>query len=500
MEPSKKRNPRNTSAMVNLQYGKIPPQAVDVEEAVIGALMLERDAYLDVSNSLTPEMFYKESHQKIYTTILSMTARGGVVDLLTVTNELKNTGLLEEVGGPVEITRLTSKVASAAHIEFHARIIQGKYIRRKLIELSNKIQNESYDESNDIDDLYEGFQASVLSLFSPSTNTIKTFAEASDEVVNVMMRNLKSDSGMAGLPTGFKRFDSFSGGLQNTDLIVIAAETSQGKTAMAVTIANNLLHSHRVPIGVVSLEMSAMQLTARFIAQDSGVVGKDILMKKLPVELVDHVGEHISKMRDFPVYFDEDSNNHIEQICNVFRRMVMKYGIRIGIVDYIQLATGPKSEGREEEVGAISRALKNVAKELNIPIIALSQLRRDRDPKPTLNRLRASGQIEEAADLVILIWRPSTYGISSIETDDETYDSKGKAEVLIAKGRNIGKADFILGFDEATGKFYDLETIPKYEIPQSVTSPEIQFDPTAALESNNEFDKPGNSLDDDTPF
>lgn len=441
--------------------GKVPPQAVELEEAVLGALMLESGAYLEVNQLLNTPCFYKEAHQKIFEVIKHLASSSLPIDLLVVVNELRNRNELDVVGGPAYIAQLTSRVASAAHIEFHARIIAQKYLQRELIRISTEVQSKAFDDTLDVDETLSEVENNLIALRGTGKNSEFTASDAIRELSIRITRN-QSNTGLSGIGTGFCDFDRFSGGMQKTDLIVIAGESSQGKTSLALSILKNAVLKHEARAAVYSLEMDKVQLVARIIAQETGISAKKILNHKLTFDEVNEVSNASSMVERLPIYFDEGSTSTIDQICSSIRRLKLKKDINLAVVDYLQLVGGGssmKNKTDEAQIAEITRRLKNTAKELNISIIALSQLSRttNNNHRPTKSRLRGSGQIEEAADVVLMIWRPETYDIEEFSEPHSGIRTLGLAECMIAKGRNIGTGSFLLRFNPETTAFFDCD-------------------------------------------
>lgn len=427
--------------------GRIPPQAIDVEEAVLGALMLERDAF--INNPVIPEWFYKEDHQKIVSCIAELVSESTPVDLLQVTMKLRNKGLLDEVGGPLMITKLTDRVATAAHIEYHIQIIKEKFARREMIRVANELMQKSYDESIDIDDIFSHAQNELSAVMSfDSEDSSKTYADATDEVIESLTSQVEP-----GIKTGLSKLDKFSGGAQPGDLVIIAAESSQGKTSLALSMIRNMSND-KEPVAVYSLEMTSKQLVIRMTAQETGINAKNLLYNRISNDERSYVIPELKKRKDLPIYFDESSNNNVNKICTSLRKLKIKRNIKVALVDYIQDMEGSETEAG---LGEIGRKLKNIAKELDICVIALSQLANDKaNPAPTVGRLRGSGQLREKADVIMLIYRPEYYG-KSYSGHFENYPIEGTAQITIAKGRNIGVASFMLNFNKSTTNFYDYD-------------------------------------------
>ena len=437
---------------------RVPPQAIDIENAILGSLILEKDTYYKISDLLSPESFYDYRNKKIFKIVTELIKSGRPVDLLILTKELKNRKLLDKLGGPLYLTQLTNRVASVLHIEHHARILKQTAVARNLISITSNRNQQAYDESIDIEDTLNGLQNDIINLLETDEKKEHTISDAINEVKLRIEKN-RNNEGFSGIATGLLKFDRFTGGLQSGDLIVIAAESSQGKTSLALTILKNSAMKEHTRAAVYSLEMTKSQLTARLIAQESGISAKKILNKTLSNSEAELALKAAERLKELPIFFDEQSTNSIEKICNSIRKLKLKHNIELVIVDYLQLVNSNlKNKTDESQVAEISRRLKNIAKELNIPIIALSQLSREKqNPKPNKNRLRGSGQIEEAADILLLLWRPEEYGISEFSRPFEGISTKSLAEVTIAKGRNVGTGSFLLNFKAETTSFYDYD-------------------------------------------
>lgn len=503
------RNTGMTIDEINAQYGKLPPQAVEVEEAVLGALMLERDAYVTVADIIDTSSFYKEEHQKIFEAIKYLSANEKPVDLLMVTQQLKDREQLDEVGGPGYITQLTRRVASAAHIEFHSRIIAQKYIQRELIRVSSEIQGKSYDDTIDVDDLID---FSESSLFQVAERNIKKETVPIKPVLNEAVRQIEKarnqKDGLSGVPSGFTSVDRITSGWQRTDLVIIAARPSMGKTAYVLSMARNMAVEHNRATAIFSLEMSSVQLVNRLIAAETELGNDKLKTGRLENYEWEHLNRKISSLEKAPIFIDDTPALSIFEFRAKCRRLKMQHDIQVVIVDYLQLMTaGTDGRGsREQEVSTISRSLKAIAKELDIPILALSQLNRSVESRegkrPQLSDLRESGAIEQDADIVMFIHRPEYFGI----TEDESGNSLlGVAEIIIAKHRNGATADVHLAFKKELAKFSDMETPlgNDFGMAQTFSSKMNRDDEGesvgAGISTNNEFDGSGQSTS-DTPF
>jgi replicative DNA helicase len=449
---------------LNVEYGKLPPQAVDLEEAVLGAIMLEKDAVLSVLDILKPGSFYKDAHQKIYKAILDLSMAEKAIDILTVTEELKKQNSLEEVGGPLYITQLTSKVASAAHLEFHARIIQQKYIQRELIRVSSDIQKKAFDETMDVDDLLDQAEADLFEIaegnIKKETSKINVLVK---EAINQIEEAAKREDHLSGVPSGFTKLDRLTSGWQRSDLIIIAARPSMGKTAFALSMARNMSVEHNRPIAFFSLEMSSIQLVNRLIVSETELPSDRIRNGRLEEYEWKQLDYKISSLVEAPIYIDDTPAISIFELRAKCRRLKVQHNIEAVFVDYLQLmsGTGEIKGSREQEVSNISRSLKSIAKELDIPVIALSQLNRSVElrsgnKRPQLSDLRESGAIEQDADLVIFIHRPEKYDIYE---DEQGNSLVGLAEILLAKHRNGPIGDLQLKFKDESAKFLELDVL-----------------------------------------
>jgi len=459
-------NNQNTPKLgnLNVEYGKLPPQAVDLEEAVLGAIMLEKDAVLAVLDILKPESFYKDAHQKIYKAILDLSMSERAIDILTVTEELKRQNSLEEVGGPLYITQLTSKVASAAHLEFHARIIQQKYIQRELIRVSSDIQRKAFDETMDVDDMLDQAEAD---LFEIAEGNIKRETAKINVLVKEAIHQIeeasKREDHLSGVPSGFTKLDRLTSGWQRSDLIIIAARPSMGKTAFALSMARSIAVEHKRPIAFFSLEMSSIQLVNRLIVSETELPSDRIRNGRLEEYEWKQLDFKIKSLVEAPIFIDDTPAITIFELRAKCRRLKVQHQIEAVFVDYLQLMSGPGDNrgSREQEVSTISRSLKSIAKELDIPVIALSQLNRSVElrsgnKRPQLSDLRESGAIEQDADLVLFIHRPEKYDIYE---DEQGNSLVGLAEIIVSKHRNGPIGDVQLKFKDESAKFMELDTI-----------------------------------------
>lgn len=429
--------------------GRLVPRATDMEAAVLGALMLEKDAFTVVCEILKPQSFYEPAHRLVYESILNLGTAQKPIDLMTVTNEMRAQNTLEQVGGPAFLVSLTANVASAAHVEYHARIVAQKYLARELISFASVVENTAFDETNDVDDL---LQEAEKHLFDISQRNVKREVVQIDPVITKALDQLqvasRRESGLSGLASGFPVIDNVTSGWQNSDLIIIAARPAMGKTAFVLSMALNIALANN-PVAVFSLEMSSLQLVNRLISNVCEIEGEKLKSGRLSNIEWTQLTTRLTRLQGAPLYVDDSSGLSIMELRTKARRLVREHGVKMIIIDYLQLMNaGALNLGsREQEVSTISRSLKQLAKELDIPVVALSQLNRkleersSKDKTPQLSDLRESGAIEQDADIVCFIHRPEYY----IKADKDSNDNeiRGKAEFIIAKHRSgsVGTVD-----------------------------------------------------------
>ncbi len=461
MAQKRTQNPSKNVSDIIQELGKIPPQAIDLEEAVLGAVMLEKDAIISIIDIVSPECFYKEIHQIIYRCILNLSKNLQPIDLLTITEELRKTNELDTVGGPYFLAQLTNKVSSAAHVEFHARIITQKYIQRELIRITSEVQEKAFDNSLDVDDLIDFAESQ---LFEVAMGNIKKETQKIDSVIDQALKRIEDLSnrpeGFSGVPSGFTRLDRITSGWQPSDLIIIAARPSMGKTAFVLSMARNMAIDHKKSVAIFSLEMSSIQLVNRMIVAETELSSEKIRNGNLKKYEWEQLEIKLKELVEAPIFIDDTPAISVFELRAKARRLKIQHDIQLLIVDYLQLMSGPPEAGsREQEVSTISRSLKAISKELDIPIIALSQLNRSvelrsGDKRPQLSDLRESGAIEQDADLVIFIHRPERFGLLQ---DAEGNSTKGLAEIIIAKHRNGSVGDVQLKFKAEQAKFMDMD-------------------------------------------
>jgi replicative DNA helicase len=460
--------------------GKLPPQATDLEQAVLGAMMLESSAVNAAIDILKPDSFYKESHRRIFAAISELFTKSEPIDLLTVTQALRKAGDIEVAGGPYYISQLTSRVASTANVEQHARIIAEKYIQRELIRVSNSIMKDAYEETTDVFELLDEAEKSLFEV--AEGNIRKSYSDMAD-----LMRKTMEDidaarenkDGVSGVPSGFTDLDRVTGGWQRSDMIVLAARPGMGKTAFVLSMARNMAVDYQVPVAVFSLEMAGTQLVQRLIASETGIRGEQLRKGTVSEDEYRTLHQRINKLVDAPIYIDDTPALSIFELRAKCRRLKAQHGIDMVIIDYLQLMTGGgdnKNGNREQEISSISRSIKSIAKELDIPIIALSQLSRSvetrgGDRRPILSDLRESGAIEQDADIVCFIYRAEYYGFTDPNDHPRGKDPIGLGELIIAKHRHGALETIDLRFIGELAKFANYDT---FDGGEGLMSPRMQ--------------------------
>ena len=489
--------------VVKLQQGKLPPQVLDFEEVVLGAMMIDKKGVDEVIDILNPEAFYSESHNLIFTAMVKLFEETKPIDLLTVSSQLKKEKKLNQVGGDFYLIQLTKKVSSSAHIVYHARIILQKYIQRRLIKISNEIIEDAYDETKDVFDMLDNAESKLYEV--TQGNIKKTTVQARDLVIQAKnkIEEIANKEGMSGVPSGFTKIDKITSGWQNSDLIIVAGRPGMGKTAFTLTMARNIAIDQKIPIAFFSLEMSSVQLITRLISSETGLSSDKLRTGKLEDHEWKQLNVKVSELENAPLYIDDSPSLSIFDLRAKARRLSSQFGIKIIIIDYLQLMTpggSNKSGNREQEISTISRNLKALAKELDIAVIALSQLSRAVETRggskrPQLSDLRESGAIEQDADLVTFIYRPEYYKMDEWD-DDERTPASGQAEFIIAKHRNGGLDSIRLKFVKGIGKFENLDDFSNQQQYFSKINYNKDFNDNDVQEGNF-FDK---KSEDDVPF
>ena len=449
---TKPRRPRK-AAPVDNTYGHLQPQALDVEKAVLGALMIDKDAYAVVCEILRAESFYEPRNQKVYAAVQSLGMAERPIDVLTVTEQLAKNGDLDDVGGPVYVAELSSRVASSANIEYHARIIAQKFLARQLISYASMIETKAFDDTTDIDDLMQEAEGSLFEL--SQRNMKKDYTQIDPVIknaVDVIQKAAANKDGITGVPTGYHKLDDITSGWQASDLVIIAGRPAMGKTSFALSMAKNIAADYKVPMAFFSLEMSNVQLVNRLISNCCEIQGKKIQNGQLQPDEWERLDKRMNNLLGAPLYVDDTSGLSVFELRTKARRLVREHGVKLIMIDYLQLmnANGMRFSSRQEEVSTISRSLKGLAKELDVPILALSQLNRSVESRegldgkrPQLSDLRESGAIEQDADMVLFVHRPEYYHIYE---DENKRDLRGMAQIIIAKHRKGATGDVLLTF------------------------------------------------------
>ena len=454
----------NIDINTNLDLGKLPPQALDLEESVLGALMLEKDALTNVIDILKPENFYKDANKEIYQSIIDLFNESEPIDLLTVTSQLKKNGKLEYVGGSFYVTQLTTRVNSASNIEYHARIILEQSIKRQLIEVSGEIQKEAYEDTTDVFDLLDNTEQSLFDI--SESHIRKNYSQVKGlmkEAIDELQAKKTRKDGITGVPSGFIDLDNITSGWQPSDLVIIAGRPSMGKTAFVLSMMRNASIDHEMPIALFSLEMSSLQIVNRLISSEAELDSDKIKKGNLKDYEWQQLLHKTDQLNNAKIFIDDTPALSILELRAKSRRLKSQHDIQCIIVDYLQLMSGEygKSSGnREQEIASISRSLKAIAKELNVPVLALSQLSRavetrGGDKRPVLSDLRESGSIEQDADMVLFIYRADRYNITEDEDGNLT---AGVAELLLRKNRNGPTGKVKLKFIERFAKFADMSS------------------------------------------
>jgi replicative DNA helicase len=445
---------------ISESLGKLPPQAPDLEEAVLGALMLEKNALTAVIEFLRPEHFYSEAHKLIYEAIIDLFKNSEPVDMRTVVAQLRKNGKLELVDGAYKIAELTSKVSSAANIEYHARIIIEMAIKRSLIEIASQIHHDAYEDTTDVFELLDKTEQGIFQI--SDTNLRKNYDTMKSlmfQAIQELQEKKNHKDGLTGIPTGFSKLDRVTSGWQKSDLVIIAARPGMGKTAFIVSALRNAAVDFNYPVAIFSLEMSSLQLVNRLISAEAELESEKIKKGNLAEFEWAQLVHKTNRLSSAPIFIDDTPALSILELRAKCRRLKAEHNIQMVVVDYLQLMKGEAGGNREQEIASISRALKGVAKELGIPVIALSQLSRGvetrgGDKRPQLSDLRESGSIEQDADIVMFLYRPEYYKIT---VDEDGLPTQGLAEVIIAKHRNGSLENVKLKFIGKYTKFADFD-------------------------------------------
>ncbi len=490
--------------------GKLPPQALDMEESVLGALMLDKEAFSMVSDLLRVDSFYSDKHQRIFEALVSLSVKDQPIDLLSVTDRLRSLGTLEDAGGAAYLSELTRKVASTAHLRYHAQVVAQKATARELIRMAAEVEEKGYDDTQDVDELLEEAEGKI---FAISQRNQKRDVVKIDAVLSAafsrMHKAAENKGNISGIPSGFTLLDKITSGWQKSDLIIIAARPAMGKTAFVLSMAKNIAVNYNIPVAMFSLEMSNVQLANRLIMNVCEIPGEKIKNGNLTQAEWVQLDHKVGELNNAPLYLDDTPAMSILEFRSKARKLVREKHVQIIIIDYLQLmnANGVNFGSREQEVSIISRNLKALAKELDIPIIALSQLNRSVEQrggtgiagkKPQLSDLRESGAIEQDADIVCFIHRPEYYGITN---DDKTSKSLiGLGQIIVAKHRNGATDDIWLRFRAQYAKFQNEDdAIPPDELNGVFHSKMNETADTAYIETSDGMSVNG-SFGEDRPF
>ena len=492
-QEDKKARPRGLRVSKSpMDIGRVPPQAIDLEQAVLGAMMIDANALNNAVDILrTKDAFYDPKHQVIFEAITELYNTTTPVDLLTVTEQLRKLGALELAGGAFYISTLTGKIASAAHVEHHARIIVEKYIQREVIGISNEILRDAYDETKDI---FEVLSKAESALFEVAQNNMKKGYDTMQVAMRGAMEEIEkareNKDGVSGVPTGLNELDKVTSAWQRSDMIVIAARPAMGKTAFVLSMARNMAVDYNMGVAIFSLEMSSVQLVKRLISSEAEMDAEKLRKGNIEDYELQQIYTRISRLNKAPIYIDDTPGISIFELRAKSRRLKQKHNIEAIIIDYLQLMTGGtnKMQGnREQEISHISRSIKEIAKELNVPVLVLSQLNRSvesrgGDKKPVLSDLRESGAIEQDADIVSFIHRPEYYNLM----EDEAGPTQGIGNIIIAKHRNGSTGTIRLKFIGKYAKFDNLDSFGM----------EDDFNPGMGMSSmpiGSDFDAGGNA-------
>ncbi|MEM9258574.1 MAG: replicative DNA helicase, partial [Bacteroidota bacterium] len=445
---------RNRLQEANLpEYSKLPPQAPDLEEAILSAILIEKEAMTKVLDIIEPESFYKPAHQAIYRSMRRLFERSQPIDALMVMQDLKKAEELELAGGASYLSQLTNKVTSSANIEYHARIVTEKFIQRELIRTSTEIIKDAYEDSTDVLDLLDKAGNFVFEITERNMGKqVADMGSLANQLLEQLTMLREKEDGLTGIPTGFTELDRLTSGLQPSDLIIVAARPAMGKTSFVLSMARNAAAEYGKGVALFSLEMSAAQLAGRIFSQDAEVNGQKMRNGKFDDDEWARLVDAMNRIGEAPIYIDDTAGINVFELRAKCRRLKLEKGISMVIIDYLQLMSGSgesnKGMNREQEVSGISRSLKALAKELEVPVIALSQLSRavetrGGDKRPQLSDLRESGSIEQDADMVMFLYRPEYYKILE---DEQGNSLVGTAEIIVGKNRHGEAKDIRLAF------------------------------------------------------
>ena len=461
MPTPRKNNTQTTPKVGPNEFGKLPPQAPELESSVLGALMIEKDAYMTVADLLRPESFYKDQNRMVFEAIRTLASQDQPIDVLSVAEKMKNLGTLTQAGGVSYLSDLTRRVASTAHLRYHAQIVAQKSTARDLIAMASQLEESAYDETQDIEEVMQQAEAGIFEISQRAQKRDVTHIDpVIEEAFERMRKASKNEGNISGVPSGFHDLDKLTSGWQKSDLVIIAARPAMGKTAFVMSMAKNMAVNYNIPVAVFTLEMSNVQLGNRLLMNVCEIEGEKIKTGKMTKAEWSQLEHKSNELRGAPIYMDDTPSLSVFELRSKARKLVREHGIQIIIIDYLQLmnATGISFGNREQEISIISRNLKALAKELDIPIIALSQLNRNVESRsglegktPQLSDLRESGAIEQDADMVCFIHRPEYYHLYSDEKTGK--DLRGLAQIIVAKHRNGATDSIWLRFRGKYAKF-----------------------------------------------
>lgn len=443
---------------------RVPPQAQEVEQAVLGAMLLDREAIGKAIELLDESCFYGPAHQKIFSAIISLYDRGEPADLLTLTQELTRRKQLDQIGGRLYVINLVEGVATSANIEYHCRIVLEKSTLRKLIQTSTDVITKCYNESEDVSTVLDSAEQRIFDIsekrikhgFVPLSDILPHTFESIDRI---------KEGHITGLPTGFLELDGLTAGLQRSDLIVVAGRPSMGKTSLCLSLMENIAVENKIPVAIFSLEMEKNQLANRMLCSRARISSHKMRSGRLSDHEWTNLSIAVGPLSEAKIFVDDTPGMGVLEMRAKARRLKAKENIGLLVVDYLQLMQGARgTESRQQEIAMISRALKGLAKDLNVPVIACSQLSRavetrGGERRPQLADLRESGAIEQDADLVVFIYRPELYGIKSIDFKKDKIPSDGIAEIIVAKHRNGPTGSVLLSFVKQYARFENLELV-----------------------------------------
>jgi len=468
---------------------KLPPQVIEIEESVLGGIMLDKDAIGLVVEILNSDSFYKDSHKIIFKAMYNLYSKGEPIDIITVSQQLREQGDLEKVGGSVYVMQLTNRLTSGGNIEYHARVVKEKQIQRSLIKIGSKVVIDSYEDSNDVFDLIESTETDIFNL------TKDIFSKSESAIGDLYFKKIKQienrkEGHVEGYLTGIQAIDTMTMGIKKQELVILAARPGMGKTSLALTLASNMAVEQNIPVAFFSLEMGEMALTSRLMSFNSSIPLKFIINNNVTGTLFQKLMEDLPKIKNAPLFIDDQGSISINQLRSKVRRLINKNHIEFIFVDYLQKMRGDdnKKGNREQEINQIVSGLKNIAKEFDIPVMALSQLSREvekrSDKAPQLSDLRESGSLEQEADLVIFTYRPGYYKLD-VDSNGESIQ-EGETEIIFAKNRNGSLGANKMLFIKEYTKFIDIgsQEQQKYTSSQNIN----QYRPQNNITINNQSD------------